>query len=149
MREVDDPLLSALGASNGHHRDEDVLQAIAAAERPSGQAVVDSRRLARRALSEVRHAMNASPALSLILFVLALGLVPSLFWAAWPRAHQEGARAHDPRYASQSGSVSRTRETQIAVRGDEELESAEETCAGIGLDHLAAKYGMAPDALEV
>jgi hypothetical protein len=149
MRELDDPLLSAVGTSNGHEPHEDVRRAISAAERPRRPAAANLHVATRRVLAEIRHAVHASPALSLILLLLALGLVPSMVWAAWPRDHHERARTPDPRYASQSGSAHRTRAAHIAARGDEDVDSAVEACGGIGLDHLAAKYGMEPDPERV
>lgn len=148
---MDDPLLSAVHASNGHEsHDEEAQRAIAAAEPPTRPAVASPRRVAvRRVRAELGDAVHASPALSLILLLLALGLVPSMVWAAWPRDQDVRARTPDPRYASQSGSAHRTRAMHIAARGDEDVDSAVETCGGIGLDHLAAKYRIEPDPERV
>jgi hypothetical protein len=81
----------------------------------------------------------------LTLFLLALGLVPSLVWAGFGTEPPQVERRPDPRYASQSGSAHRTRASHIAAKGNEDVDSAVETCGGIGLAHLASKYGMPPD----
>jgi hypothetical protein len=146
MHEVDDPLVSAEARES---YEEDFPQATVRAARAPRSVVVKPHRAARRVLGDLRHAVSASPTLSLILLLLALGLVPSIVWAAWPREQQERARTPDPRYASQSGSAHRTRAAHIAARGDEDVDSAVETCGGIGLDHLAAKYDVAPDPERV
>jgi hypothetical protein len=103
------------------------------------------RRAAGGAVAELRAIVRAQPALSLILLLLSLGLVPTLVWSAIPREAPERVTRPDPRYASQSGSAQRTRATHIEARGDEDVDSAVETCGGLGLAHMASKYGLAPE----
>jgi hypothetical protein len=83
--------------------------------------------------------------------LLTLGLVPSIVWALLPAHDPPGHRvsAPDPRYASQSGSPHKARESHVRTRGDEEVDSAVETCGGMGLAPLARKYGVAPDPVLV
>ena len=93
------------------------------------------------------RAMRAHPALSTVVAVVALGMVPSLASELTPRGDPQRTRTTppDPRYASQAGSAHDVRKTHIATRTDEEIDSAVETCGGVGLDHLAHKYRLPPD----
>ncbi len=83
--------------------------------------------------------------------LVARGLQPSLVWAFIPQHGATGVRpsAPDPRYASQGDSKARTRAVHIESRGDEEVDSAVETCGGVGLLGLARKYGMEPEPRAV
>jgi hypothetical protein len=78
--------------------------------------------------------------------IIAIGAVPSIAWALWPNEEDRklGQSSPDPRYATQSGSIERTRETHLRNAADEEVDAAVETCAGLGLAHLAAKYRLSP-----
>jgi hypothetical protein len=93
------------------------------------------------------RAVRAHPAISVVVTVVALGMVPSLAWELTP--HPESARARttppDPRYASQSGTRDQGRASHVRTRTDEEIDSAVETCGGVGLEHLAHKYGLPAD----
>jgi hypothetical protein len=93
------------------------------------------------------RAMRAHPAISTVATVVALGMVPSLAWELTPRRDAQRARTAppDPRYASQNGSAQDVRDSHIATRTDEEVDSAVETCGGVGLEHLAHKYRLPPD----
>jgi hypothetical protein len=94
---------------------------------------------------------RAHPAISMIGTVLALGLVPSLAWELTPKAEPLSTRTArpDPRYASQSGSREEARASHVKSQSDEDVESAVETCAGLGLEHLAHRYGLRPDPVLV
>jgi hypothetical protein len=74
------------------------------------------------------------------------GATPSVLWAVWPdHATAPPARAKpDPRYATQRGTADGSRAAQVAQQADEFADGALETCGGIGLAQLAAKYGVAP-----
>jgi hypothetical protein len=95
--------------------------------------------------------VRAHPAISTVTTVVALGLVPSLAWEVAP--HGEPLRTRttppDPRYASQAGSLREGRASHIKALSDEDVESAVETCGGVGIEHLANKYGLPPDAERV
>jgi hypothetical protein len=97
------------------------------------------------------RAVRAHPAISMVIAVVALGMVPSLVSELTPRGDAQRTRTAppDPRYASQNGSAHDVRKTHIATRTDEEIDSAVETCGGVGLDHLAHKYGLPADPERV
>ncbi len=94
-----------------------------------------------------RRLVRAHPAISTVVAVVALGMVPSVAWELTPRGDAQRTRtaSPDPRYASQNGSAQDVRESHIATRTDEEVDSAVETCGGVGLEHLAHKYGLPAD----
>jgi hypothetical protein len=99
----------------------------------------------------VRRFVRRHPAISIGYAVLALGLLPSATWSLVPNAELGRGRtsAPDPRYASQGSSVQRARASHVSARRDHEVEAAVETCAGIGLEVLAQKYGLPEDARRV
>jgi hypothetical protein len=138
LRPVDDA-----ASRNGHKDSGEAVRGLTKNGHPPVPRDARRPNAGRRALAEARAVVRDQPALSLILLLLALGLVPSLIWAAWPTATHEPTARPDPRYASQSGSAQRTRQTHIEARADEDIDSAVETCGGVGLQHLASKYGMA------
>ena len=92
----------------------------------------------------------AHPLLSATILLLALGAIPTLVFALQPETHA-GRRATkiDPRYATQSGSLYRTRRQQVEVQNQEQRDSALETCAGLGLGPLASHYHLPPDPARV
>jgi hypothetical protein len=100
--------------------------------------------------ASVRERVRAHPRVALALALCVLGLLPSLVWTFIPH-HPTGRRpsAPDPRYASQGDSKARTRAVHVETRSDEEVDSAVETCGGIGLAGLAHKYDMAPEPRAV
>jgi len=84
-----------------------------------------------------------SRALGMIVVLVCLGAVPSVVWLINARAPERPAvQSRDARYASQSGSRSATRKAQLATRGNEEVDSAMEACGGLGVERLAARYGV-------
>jgi hypothetical protein len=93
------------------------------------------------------RAVRAHPAISMVVAVVALGMVPSAVWELTPRGDAQRTRTAPPdgRYASQSGSAQDVRDSHIATRTDEEVDSAVETCGGVGLEHLAHKYRLPAD----
>src|SRR5919204_6274824 len=80
---------------------------------------------------------------SLLVVLLALGAVPSLVFALRPEGGSIPRPRHvDHRYATQSGSLYGARRQNIAQQNQEVLDSALETCAGIGLGPLATRYRL-------
>jgi hypothetical protein len=51
----------------------------------------------------------------------------------------------NPRYASQSGDLHAGREADLEWRGDEQVDSASETCEGLTVSQWAERLGTAPD----
>ena len=87
---------------------------------------------------------------SLMVVLLALGAIPPLVVALQPESHAIPRPTRiDPRYATQSGSLYRTRRQQVEMQGQEHLDSALETCAGIGVGQLAVHYQLPPDPVRV
>jgi hypothetical protein len=82
---------------------------------------------------------------------LALGTVPSVTWNLVDKQPSPGRRqsAADPRYASQSGALDGARKIDVATRAAQEVQAAEDICRGVGLEHLAAKYGIPPNPPRV
>ena len=93
----------------------------------------------------MREQIARHPAFAIVLTVLAIGAIADLTWALWPRqsARDNPVRV-DARYVSQSGSAQQVRRVHVENRGDEDYDTAVETCAGVGLASLARKYGMRP-----
>lgn len=87
---------------------------------------------------------------ALVMVILA-GAVPYLAWELFPGDVPPPAKPTkpDPRYASQSGDALKAREANVQQKSDEVVDAALETCAGIGVGHLAAKYGLPEDELLV
>jgi hypothetical protein len=81
-------------------------------------------------------------AVRIITGLLLLGTFPSLLWAVRPDSSPPVGRTPDPRYATQSGSSLAAREQHVRNRGDEDVDSAVEACAGMGIALLAAKYDV-------
>lgn len=77
-----------------------------------------------------------------VIVLLLLGVVPSLVWTVRPDRAPDAAKVVDPRYATQSGSADAVRSQNLKNRGDEHVDSAVEACGGMGVAHLAAKYGI-------
>jgi len=78
--------------------------------------------------------------------IFLAGAIPSVVWAVWPE-HRSRPAVHaspDPRYATQRGSLDGARQANIAQQADEFADGALETCGGVGLEQLAAKYGVEP-----
>jgi len=99
----------------------------------------------------MRALAKRNRAMVLAALIVLVGAVPYTAWALWPSDVDAPARPArpDPRYASQSGSLSDAREAHIRQRREESVDAALETCGGIGLSHLAAKYGFEEDAERV
>src|SRR5919201_2507039 len=92
-----------------------------------------------------RHRLAA-----LMVVLLALGAIPSLVFALRPEGGSIPRPRHvDHRYATQSGSLYGTRRRHIEEQSQEDLDSALETCAGVGLGPLATRYGLPPDPVRV
>src|SRR5215210_1127594 len=103
----------------------------------------------RRALAPPRS-QGRSAGIAVVV-LLALGLVPSAAWKLIgddpaPRGRQS---APDPRYATQSGSLHATRRSDVAGRAGQEVAAAADICAGVGLEHLAARYGVPAEPRRV
>jgi hypothetical protein len=91
------------------------------------------------------RALRDSPAVLLVLVLVCLGAVPSVVWLVHSElGTRPQARARDFRYASQLGTRTATRRAQLQQRGDEDVDAALETCGGLGVRRLAARYGVEP-----
>lgn len=91
-----------------------------------------------------------SMVIALLAVLVCLGAVPSVFWLV--QMELQGPpppERHDPRYATQTGSITATRKAQLREAGSEDSDAALETCAGLGVDRLAASYGIPPDKRAV
>jgi hypothetical protein len=90
-------------------------------------------------------------AVATIALITALGLVPSLAWKLTERDPAPRGRqaAPNPRYPSQSASLNGTQKVAVATRAAQEVQAATDVCRGVGLQALAAKYGVAPEPESV
>jgi hypothetical protein len=90
-----------------------------------------------------------APAIAAV--VVLAGAVPFVAWEI--AGHDDGRRERlakpDPRYATQRGTPAGARRANIAQRADEVVEGALETCAGLGVATMAARYGLPPDPVLV
>jgi hypothetical protein len=75
--------------------------------------------------------------------LLILAVVPMALSTVRPA--DKHVEKHDPRYASQTGSLEGTRRQTILNDNEDALDHALETCGAAGVHGLAAKFGMAPD----
>src|SRR5215218_6946996 len=91
--------------------------------------------------------VHAHKGLTMLTVLVALGLVPSLASEVAPGGELRTRTAlPDARYASQGGSSRAVRASHVKARSDEDVDSAVETCGGVGIDHLAHKYRLPRDA---
>lgn len=96
-----------------------------------------------RRLHQLSKAARRHPYTAVGLTMLTVGAIPSITWAVWPEGKPRTAVVErDPRYATQSGAAAKARRAHVENRHAEDVDSAVETCGGIGLDHLAAKYDV-------
>jgi hypothetical protein len=77
--------------------------------------------------------------------VLMLAMLSAGVGALWPREHNAGVQKVDPRYLTQSGSLTGTRRQAITNANEEAVDHSVETCAAAGVQRLARRYGIAAD----
>jgi hypothetical protein len=76
--------------------------------------------------------------------------IPTVAWeSVGPDGRRERIAKPDPRYATQRGTLTGARRANIAQRADEVVDGALETCAGLGVATMAARYRLPPDPAVV
>jgi len=99
----------------------------------------------RRRAEPLERAIRRHPVLAAILALIALGGVPSLSWQLNPSVSAAARPTADGRYATQLADRHLTRSRHLRNRSNEDVDSALETCAGLGPRYFAERYGVAAE----
>jgi hypothetical protein len=101
--------------------------------------------LLRRRPAPLQRAIRRHPLLAAVVALIALGAVPSLSWQLHPSVSAAARPKADARYATQMTDRHLTRRRHLRNRTNEDVDSALETCAGLGPRYFAERYGVAAD----
>jgi hypothetical protein len=95
----------------------------------------------------IQKHIRRHPAVSVVALLAALGGVPTLAWSIRPDSDPpDGTHRANPSYLTQaSASSAAVRRQHVQNRGDEDVDAAVETCGGLGVSNLAARYELPDD----
>jgi len=99
----------------------------------------------RRRAQPLERVIRRHPVLAAVIVLIALGAVPSLTWELHPSVSEAARPEPDARYATQMPDRHLTRSRHLRNRSNEDVDSALETCAGLGPRYFAERYGVAAE----